>query len=161
MLLSDKTLVDWMKELKTRKEKEIVTESNRWFFLRKMNLICMKITSWKLVEEFTQTYLEEISVVVVFFLGWNMNMKWEWDKFIEDGKLRRSKSFIEFYFVKEKCLLKISIERKIFVDRRNSEIKFSWKKNFFGNILQEVFDIVCLSSITSFIRFDNYQIHLK
>ncbi len=40
-------------------------------------------------------------------------------------KLRRSKSFLEFCFVKEKYLLKISIERKIFVDRRNSEIKFS------------------------------------
>ncbi len=47
-------------------------------------------------------------------------------------------------------------ERKIFVDNRKSEIKFSWKKNFFRNILQEVFDSFCLSSITSFIGFDNY-----
>ncbi len=127
-----------------------------------MNLIYMKITSWKLFEEFTETDLEEIfAVVIVFFLDWDMNMKWEWDEFLEDGKLGRSKSFIEFYFVKEKYLLKISIERKIFADRRNPEIKLSWKKNFFWNILKEVFDIVCLSSITSFIRFDNYQIHLK
>jgi hypothetical protein len=32
-----------------------------------MNLICLKITSWNLVEEFTETDLEEISVVVVVF----------------------------------------------------------------------------------------------
>jgi hypothetical protein len=83
------------------------------FFLRTISLICVKITAWKVFEEFTETDLEEISlVVVVFFLGWNVNMKWESDEFIKDREMKKIKVICWIFLWKKNLFWKFQSKEK-------------------------------------------------